>query len=276
MTAIDDTRVETLLPADTFPGTGILLALDVDGVLNSIDVDLWERNRRNGQSYEKAMPPVANGIERRHVRTAHGHKYWVDIDPAVVQALDTFVQTNNVELGWLTSWGPNVRAFIEQTLDGKLSGGFVLGSRPPRYRGAVLAEWKRTALRALVETAGQPWIWADDEEIAIGRTSPNFGDDLIFTVSHMMLEPAPTVGLTVDDVAAMERFATSLDVGVGKRGACELGTTSAEIHALFGDRLPTFQAWMRGQTMGVCPEHGVVVYRADLESFLTGRRPGFD
>lgn len=32
---------------------------------------------------------------------------------------------------------------------------------------------------------------------------------------------------------------------------------------------------MSSQTLGVCPEHGTAVYRADLESFFTGQRPGF-
>ena len=270
MTAMNDTRVETLLQAEAFPGNTILLALDIDGVLNTIDIEQWERNRRTGQSLEKAMPPVVDGFERRHVRTAHGDKYWVDVNPKVIDALDAFVAANNVELGWLTTWGPNVRAFVEQALDGKLAGGFVLAKRPAGHRGAVPAEWKRTALRTRIETTGQSWIWVDDEEMAIGRTSPGFESDQIFTVSHMMVEPAPTVGLALDDVAAMEGFATSLGIGMRKRGACELGATSAEIHALFGDRLPTFQARMRGQTTGMCPEHGMVVYRTDLESFLTG------
>ena len=201
---------ETLLPADTFPGTGILLALDIDGVLNTIDVEQWERNRRTGQSFEKAMPPVADGFARRHVRTAHGDKYWVDIDPAVIDALDAFITANNIELGWLTTWGPNARAFIEQALDGKRAGGFVLAKKPERHRGAVPAEWKRTALRARIESTGQPWIWADDEEIAIGRTWSDFDQDPIFAVPNLMFEPAPTAGLTMDDVAAMERFAASL------------------------------------------------------------------
>jgi hypothetical protein len=37
----DSERKETLLPADSFPGTGILLALDIDGVLNIIDIEQW-------------------------------------------------------------------------------------------------------------------------------------------------------------------------------------------------------------------------------------------
>ncbi|SDS54852.1 hypothetical protein [Microterricola viridarii] len=262
---------ETLLPSDAVPGAGILLAVDVDGVLNTIDVDQWERNRRTGQSLQEAMPPAADGFERRHIRTAHGDKYWVDIDPQVILALDAFVRTHNVELAWLTTWGPNVRAFIEQALDGKLSGGFVLAKKPPRYRGAVPAEWKRTALRARIETTGQPWIWADDEEIAIGRTWSDFDEDPIFAVPNLMFEPAPTVGLTVDDVAAMERFAVSFHTG-----ACTLGITSDELRAILGDRLPAFEGWIRGQTLGLCPEHGVVVYRIDLERFVTKSRVAFD
>jgi hypothetical protein len=64
--------------------------------------------------------------------------------------------------------------------------------------------WKTTALRARIATTGRTWIWAEDEEIAMARTSPGFDDDPIFTVPHVMFEPVPTVGLTLDDVAAIE------------------------------------------------------------------------
>jgi Arc/MetJ family transcription regulator len=170
-----------LLLADSFSGAGVLLALDIDGVLNTINVDQWERNRIAGQSSEKAIPPAADGFERRRVRTAHGTKYWVDINPQVIEALDALVSNNagNIELGWLTTWGPNVRAFVEQALDGRLAGGFVLTKPPPRYRGAVPANWKTAALRARIATTGQPWIWADDEEIAMARMLPGFDDDPI-------------------------------------------------------------------------------------------------
>ncbi|TFB90086.1 hypothetical protein [Cryobacterium luteum] len=93
---------------------------------------------------------------------------------------------------------------------------------------------------------------------------------------NLMFEPAPTVGLTVNDVAAMQRFAASLSLAEQKLEACEFGATPTELQTLLGDRLPAFQAWMNGQTTAMCPEHGVVVNRADLESFLTGRRSGFD
>ena len=55
-------------------------------------------------------------------------------------------------------------------------------------------------------------------------------------------------------------------------GACELGATSEELQALLGDRLTAFHDWMRGQTMALCPEHGVVIYRHDLKRFLAGSR----
>ena len=205
-------RAETLLPADSFSGTGVLLVLDIDGVLNTINVDQWERNRIAGQSFEKAMPPVAEGFERSRVRTAHGTKYWVDINSRVIDALEVLISnsSSNIELGWLTTWGPNVRAFVEQALDGRLAGGFVLAKPPPRDRGAVPANWKTAALRARIATTGQPWIWADDEEIAMARSLPGFDDDPICAVPNLMFEPAPTVGLTLDDVAAMTRFAATM------------------------------------------------------------------
>lgn len=55
-------------------------------------------------------------------------------------------------------------------------------------------------------------------------------------------------------------------------GACELGATPEELQAVLGDRLPVFHDWMRGQTMGLCPEHGGVIYQCDLERFLAGSR----
>lgn len=58
--------------------------------------------------------------------------------------------------------------------------------------------------------------------------------------------------------------------------ACTLGATSAELHALLGDRLPEFEKWIYGQTLGMCPEHGMVVYRIDLERFLNKSRVAFD
>lgn len=53
-------------------------------------------------------------------------------------------------------------------------------------------------------------------------------------------------------------------------GACKFGATSEELQALLGDRLAVFMEWMHEKTMAVCPDHGIVVYRWDLDRFLAG------
>ena len=70
---------------------------------------------------------------------------------------------------------------------------------------------------------------------------------------------------------------------------CPQGVTQDELEMILGDRLPTFDRWMVGQTMSICDgrsynhekreyeatecadsPHGVVVYRSDLERFQRG------
>lgn len=206
MNSAHDVSMETLLPPDAFDGSKPLLAQDIDDCLNIIDFEQWERNRAGGLTLDSVIPPVADGNVRRRVRLQHGQKYWVDFNPDIIDALDGFVRSGRVELGWLTTWGPGARALVEQAFDGKMAGGFVLRKMPSRVRGAVPAEWKREGLRWRIQDTQQPWIWIDDQEIAIGRTWSNFHEDTIFDVPHMMIEPLPTVGVTMDDVARIDAF----------------------------------------------------------------------
>lgn len=72
--------------------------------------------------------------------------------------------------------------------------------------------------------------------------------------------------------------------------SCRYGYTRGDLEALFGDRLPEFFRWMRGQTVSVCDgraydhdkreyhdtgcgPHGTVVYPWDVEQYLRGGRP---
>lgn len=123
--------MNTLRDIIEFDGSRPLLALDVDGPLNRFDGDA------------KALGPTT-----RLVRTAHGAKYQIDFYPERIAELDRIITTYGVELGWLTAWGPNVRALVEQAFDGQLAGGFILKKQPPRYRGARHEDWKFTGLRA--------------------------------------------------------------------------------------------------------------------------------
>lgn len=154
--------MHTLRDIAEFDGRSPLLALDVDGPLN----------RFNGN--RKAIGPAT-----RLVRTAHGAKYQVDFYPERIAELDRIVTDYGVELGWLTTWGPNVRALVEQAFDGQLAGGFILKKQPDRYRGARPADWKFIGLLTRIRETRQPWVWVDDEQIEIAeRFHPEWLDEL--------------------------------------------------------------------------------------------------
>jgi len=51
---------------------------------------------------------------------------------------------------------------------------------------------------------------------------------------------------------------------------CEYGYSRAALVELFGWRFEEFGEWMTGQTMMLCPEHGPVAYRSDVERFIAG------
>lgn len=158
-----------------------------------------------GQMLRNAEPPV--GATRRRVRTAHGGKYLIDFYPAVVDALDELVHEGCVELGWLTTWGPNMRAVVEQAFDGRLAGGFVLKKMPAKVRGFRPADWKLTGLRERVAATGQSWVWADDEEVEIARRQYGLGNDQTLTaVPGLPIATDQSVGLTVDHVAEIRAF----------------------------------------------------------------------
>lgn len=51
---------------------------------------------------------------------------------------------------------------------------------------------------------------------------------------------------------------------------CPHGYTVEQIEEIFGDEVPYFWNWMKGQTMMLCPDHGTVVYPWDLKRYLQG------
>ena len=177
-------NLPTLIPIGDAPTTGVLLALDFDGVLNR---------------FNDAAGPV-----RKSVRTAHGRSYMIDFDPAVITALDDVVRDHNIVIGWLTTWGPNARAFIEQAFDGKLSGGHVLKKMPARHRGHVPANWKYTGLRDRVQVTGQKFVWVDDEAIDMSVDEPGFDE---FTAGGLLLRTDPVTGITFAQIELIRAYA---------------------------------------------------------------------
>lgn len=144
-----------------------VLALDVDGPLNR----WWGTH-----SGHKVSP----GPETVRVRTGNGDKFVIDFYPERIAELDRIVRTYGVVIAWLTTWGPNVKAIVEQAFDGHLSGGFVLKKQPPKYRGARPADWKFTGLRDHLRDHPVPWAWVDDEQIELGRTfNPHWIPELL-------------------------------------------------------------------------------------------------
>jgi hypothetical protein len=190
-------------PADlTEAGTvNAILALDNDGVVNI---------------YETTGPPyrerIFHGTHRKLVRTGHGDKFWIDYDLEVVQALDDVIRTHRIGLGWLTTWGPNVRPLIEQAFGGLLSGGYVLEKMPPLYRGKRNEYWKWDAIVDRAIPAGLPFIWVDDEEVAVALTTGSFHNslDAPSTPPHLLLATDSKTGITLAEVASIDAFLTAL------------------------------------------------------------------
>ena len=186
--------MDTLIPFPTGPSDRMLLALDVDGVLNKFTGDP-----------EQAFI----GPERRHVRTAHGRGYYIDFEPEIIVELDTLIRDHNLELGWLTTWGPNARALVEQAFDGLLSGGFVLQKMPARYRGAIPANWKQSGLRDRVQATGQPWAWVDDDAIDMARSDSWFDQERDIGPRGLLVPTVPATGITREQIAAIRAHAVN-------------------------------------------------------------------
>lgn len=73
------------------------------------------------------------------------------------------------------------------------------------------------------------------------------------------------------------------------RKSCPMGHTRDDLEHIFGERLPSFQAWMNGQTGSVCDgrfynyetrgyepspcvdhPHGLVIYSSDVKRYIAG------
>jgi hypothetical protein len=171
---------ETLTEKPSERTNKFLLALDFDGVLNRFNDDL--------------------GPERRSVRTGHGQSFMIDFDPEIIAEVDDMVREFDMQIGWLTTWGPNMKAVIEQAFDGLLAGGFVLKKMPPKYRGKTPFGWKYTGLRDHLEVTGQPWAWADDEDIDLAQAHGFMTDADSVGPRGLLVRTRPVSGITVDEI----------------------------------------------------------------------------
>ena len=133
-----------------------------------------------------------------------------DFDPAIVDAVHNLVTENDVAIGWLTTWGPNSKAFVEQAFDGKLAGGYVLAKIPARYRGAVPANWKFAGLKARLAVTGQRFVWVDDEVIDMEVAgNPNFTATDVSATEGLLMRTKSEIGLTMLQVEFIREFVRS-------------------------------------------------------------------
>ena len=142
------------------------------------------------------------------------------------------------------------------------------GAAAGRRAAAQIRHWARIGREtvALMDEDAE-----DAQEAAEILSRIESGQERTYTTAEVADVPTPDDAL--EDAADVAAF----DAAMAEEGenipwaqveVRKFGATSAELQALLGDRLPTLQTWMRGQPMGVCPEHGPVVYRSDLERFL--------
>jgi hypothetical protein len=151
----------------------VLIALDVDGVLNRIP--------------ESRVAPVdAVWIVRRN-----GEGYWIDAP----------------QLGWLTTWGDDVDLLVEGAFAGLLAGGNVIASRPDEI--FVPIDWKLRALLEHLDQIGNPsYVWADDDAVAEALLfRPSFADSSGRGGGpRLLIDTAPQTGLTMSDVDRIRAF----------------------------------------------------------------------
>lgn len=140
------------------------------------------------------------------VRTADGQKFVITFREDVVDALHALVASGAVEFGWLTTWGPNARAVVEQAFSGRLAGGYVLAKKPKKLRGYRNPDWKRHALENRVAELGTRWVWAEDEEVPRARADGSLDDDTLAGIPGLAFGTDESVGLTPADVARATAF----------------------------------------------------------------------
>lgn len=156
----------------------MLIILDVDGTVS----------------------PVRPPEELQHRYTMHSY---LSIDHELIAALDQLTHQPAVSVAWLTSWEPDgVRWLIDGPLAGRLDGPYFthVPDRLTRFAG-----WRaRTLLRHLEGIRPDAIIWADDD--AADDVSRRRLDRAGYRHRHLLIQPDPNIGLTLDDVEAMKTF----------------------------------------------------------------------
>jgi hypothetical protein len=188
-----DSEILKPRPTGPDPDLKVLVAMDVDGVLNTY------------------LPgePVADRILRpgRWVPRGGRDSFYIQWNADVLQALDEQVHRPGVQLGWLTTWAADLVPLVHVGFEGRLSGGHIIAPRP---EGTFVAEdWKHRALLDDLDLLGNPaYVWADDDAVRLAMmTRPAFADSTGRGGGNRLLLPvAPEQGITLEDVDRIREF----------------------------------------------------------------------
>lgn len=160
------------------PERNVLIILDVDGTVSPIN------------------PPE----DLRHRYTMHSY---LPIDEGFVAALDELAHLPGVSIAWLTSWDQDgVRWLIDNALAGQLDGPYLTHTSDKWKRPAG---WRaRTLLQHLEGIRPDAIVWADDD--AAHDVNRRRLDRAGYRHRHLLIQPDPNIGLTLDHLRAMRRF----------------------------------------------------------------------
>lgn len=171
------------------------LYLDFDGVLN-------------------AKKPQFDDVESftlntTSLRTKQAKKTTITFSPTVVKTLESFRDTYNVELVWLSTWNENLDVLrLPKPLRG-LAGGRVLPSLLDLYADTnrQWTKWKANALLADQKGDELPFAWVDDEAIKYHRSTV---EDSTKGTYNIMVEPREYWGLHRAQLNSLNEFFSSL------------------------------------------------------------------
>lgn len=177
----------------------VLIALDVDGVLQRFRAKYWD---------DETEEEIGREV---HVTTADGRTYLLHpVDDALIDRLDALTRLPRVRLGWLTTWGRAAPdSFVPQALSGRLDTGYVIAEPPAGT--FTYSSWKARGLDTELHRLGQPAVvWADDDAVV---PELEFGRVLLPAAAQLCLAPKSEIGLTAAHVDAIEEFTRKVLAG---------------------------------------------------------------
>lgn len=180
-------------PTAPDPDLAVLVALDVDGVLNTFIP---------GQPAAERILHPGRWVNRHGRDPLHIH-----FDSEIIDALEEQLARPGVRLGWLTTWAVDIEQLVTEAFDGRLSGGYVIAARPETL--FVAEDWKHRALLDHLDEIGDPaYVWADDDAVELAlMTRPAFADSSGRGGGHrLLIKTDPEVGISWADIANIREF----------------------------------------------------------------------